>query len=156
MVYIYDISTMQKVFIPRNISGWWFNMSVQLWPFSISIIQLMTLAVGMWLGLWIWNVLFKNGVSKTMAFIVAIPIFMVFVFVAFFKYSELTLFPFIAKMIRTYFLDVTQKYQINWLRVDIHAINLARFRNTDHEVIIEQKSLHLDTEKLEKLQRFTN
>ena len=80
MVYIYDISTMQKVFIPRNISGWWFNMSVQLWPFSISIIQLMTLAVGMWLGLWIWNVLFKNGVSKTMAFIVAIPIFMVFVF----------------------------------------------------------------------------
>ena len=91
-----------------------------------------------------------------MAFIVAIPIFLVFVFVAFFKYSELTLFPFIAKMIRTYFLDVTKKYQINWLRVDIHAINLARFRNTEHETIIEQKSLRLDTQKLEKLQRFTN
>jgi len=78
-----------------------------------------------------------------------------FVFIAFFKYSELTLFPFIAKMIRTYFLDVTQKFQINWLRPDPHAINLARFRTTDHEVIIEQKELEIDETKLRKLESLT-
>lgn len=146
---------MQKVFIPRNISGGWFNMSVQLWPFSISILQLMTLAVGMWLGLGIWNVLYKNGVGRFTAIVVALPIFMAFVFIAFFKYSELTLFPFIAKMIRTYFLDVTKKFQINWLRPDPHAINLARFRTTDHDIVIQQKELELDPEKLNKLDRLT-
>jgi hypothetical protein len=146
---------MPKVFIPRNISGWWFNMSVQLWPFSISILQLMTLAVGMGLGLGIWNVLSKNGVGRYTAIIIAIPVFLAFVFIAFFKYSELTLFPFIAKMISTYFLDVTKKFQINWLRPDPHAINLARFRTTDHDVVIEQKELLLDEQELRKLESLT-
>lgn len=146
---------MQKVFIPRNISGWWFNMSVQFWPFSISILQLMTLAVGMWLWLWLRNTLYKNGVGRYTAIVVAAPIFLAFVFIAFFRYSELTLFPFIAKMIRTYFLDVTKKFQINRLRPDPHAINLARFRRTDHDVIIEQKQLQLDEATLQKLENLT-
>lgn len=146
---------MQKILIPRNISGGWFNMGVQLWPFSISILQLITLAVGMWLSLGIWNVLFKNWVDRYMAIVIAIPIFLFFVFIAFFKYSELTLFPFIAKMIRTYFLDVTKKFQINRLRPDVHAINLARFRTTDHEVIIQQKELEVDEDKLRKLESLT-
>jgi len=146
---------MQKVFIPRNISGGWFNMSVQLWPFSISILQLMTLAVGMWLWLGIWNVLYKNGVGRFAAIVIAFPVFMIFVFIAFFKYSELTLFPFIAKMIRTYFLDVTKKFQINWLRPDPHAINLARFRTTEHDVVIQQKELKIDDKELRKLESLT-
>jgi hypothetical protein len=89
---------MYKIFIPRNISGGWFNMSVQMGPFSISIVQLMTLAIGMGLGIGIWNVLFKNGVDKYASFMAALPILLLFVFIAFFKYSELTLFPFIAKI----------------------------------------------------------
>ena len=115
----------------------------------------MTLAVGMWLGLGIWNVLYKNGVGRYTAIIVAAPIFFIFVFIAFFKYSELTLFPFIAKMIRTYFLDVTKKFQINRARPDVHAINLARFRTTDHDIVIQQKELTLDQEDLHKLERLT-
>jgi hypothetical protein len=115
----------------------------------------MTLAVGMGLGLGIWNVLSKNGVGRYTSIIIAIPVFLVFVFIAFFKYSELTLFPFIAKMIRTYFLDVTKKFQINWLRPDPHAINLARFRTTDHDVVIEQKELLLDEQELRKLESLT-
>lgn len=99
--------------------------------------------------------LYKNGVGRYAAIIVALPIFMAFVFIAFFKYSELTLFPFIAKMIRTYFLDVTKKFQINWLRPDLHAINLARFRTTDHDVIIQQKELQIDEKKLRKLESLT-
>ena len=103
----------------------------------------------------IWNVLYKNGVGRYVAIIVALPIFLAFVFIAFFKYSELTLFPFIAKMIRTYFLDVTKKFQINRLRPDVHAINLARFRATDHEIVIEQKELKLNEKELRKLESLT-
>ena len=99
--------------------------------------------------------MYKNGVGKFAAFVVAIPIFLLFVFIAFFKYSELTLLPFIAKMIRTYFLDVTKKFQINRDKPDSHAINLARFRNSEHDVIIEQKTLKMDPEQLAKLQRLT-
>jgi hypothetical protein len=80
---------------------------------------------------------------------------MIFVFIAFFKYSELTLFPFIAKMIRTYFLDVTKKFQINRLRPDPHAINLARFRTTEHDVVIQQKELLIDENELRKLESLT-
>jgi hypothetical protein len=107
------------------------------------------------LGIGVWNVLFKNGVAKYVAFMAALPIIMIFALIAFFKYSELTLFPFIAKMIRSYFLDVTKKFQINRQRPDPHAINLARFRQTDHDVIIERKELYLDEQKLEKLRRMT-
>ena len=130
-------------------------MSVQIGPFSISILQLVTLAIGLGLGLGIRNVLYKNGVSKFEAFIVAIPILLLFAFIAFFKYSELTLLPFIAKMIRTYFFDATKKFQINRLRPDPHAINLARFRTTDHDVVIEHKELLIDQEEMKKLRRMT-
>ena len=65
------------------------------------------------------------------------------------------MFPFLAKMIRTYFLDVTKKFQINWLKPDVHAINLARFRRTDHDVIIQQKKLQIDQKTLQKLERLT-
>lgn len=109
----------------------------------------------MGISLGIWNTLYKNGLWRYSAFVFALPVFLIFVFIAFFKYSELTLFPFLAKMIRTYFLDVTKKFQINRLRPDVHAINLARFRTTDHDVIIEQKELQLDEQELRKLESLT-
>lgn len=86
--------------------------------------------------------------------IVALPIFLIFVFIAFFKYSELTLLPFIAKMIRTYFLDVTKKFQINYQKPDPKAIVIAKARKGDHGVVISQKDLVLDKEKIEKLHPF--
>lgn len=44
---------------------------------------------------------------------IAAPIIGIFLFIAFFKMSELTLLPFIAKIWRTRFLDVTKKTQTN-------------------------------------------
>lgn len=143
-----------KIFIPRNISWGRFNMSVQVGPASISVFQLIILAI--WLGLWlsIWNNLYNNGVGRWAAMIVAIPIFLVFVFIAFFKYSELTLLPFIAKMIRTYFLDVTKKFHINYIKPDPKAIVIAKSRKWEHNVVISQKDLILDKEKMVKLHPF--
>lgn len=142
-----------KIFIPRNISGWRFSMSIQVWPFSVSVFQLITLAIGLWLWLWAFNTLVKSGVGKVWAILVALPLLIIFVIIAFFKYSELTLIPFIAKMIKTHFLDVTKKHQINRTKPDPIAILLAKFRKTEHDQVIERKKLVIDEEKMKKLNR---
>lgn len=126
-------------------------MSVQIGPVQISIVQLMLMAVGVWLTLAIAQWFIKAGVGNVMAFIIALPIFLIFVLIAFFKYSELRLHEFIAKQIRTHFLDVTKKFQLNYARPDPVSIALAKARKTDHDIVISQKDLVLDTEKLDRL-----
>ena len=115
----------------------------------------MILAIGLGITLGVRNTLTKSGVGKGTAFVVALPLFLICVFIAFFKYSELTLIPFIAKMIRTHFLDVTKKFQINWDKPDPKAIALAKSRKSDHDVVIEQKDLLMDIETLNKLKVIT-
>lgn len=84
---------------------------------------------------------------------IVFPIFLLFIVIAFFKYAELTLLPFIAKMIKTYFLDVTKKFQINRKKPDPVGIALAKSRKTDHDVVIEHKELVIDQTKVDKLTR---
>lgn len=114
----------------------------------------MLLAVGVGLTLAVANAFIKAGVSQILSFIIAIPIFIIMVIVAFFKISEMSLHEFIAKLIRTHFLDTTKKFQINYSRPDPVSIALAKARKTDHETVISQKDLILDKEKLDKLQTF--
>lgn len=140
-----------KVFFPRNIPSWWLAMNIQVWPVSVSIIQLMLLALWVGITLAISNAFIRNWASKMLAFLLAFPFFVIMVIIAFFKYSELTIVQFIAKMIRTHFLDVTKKFQINYLRPDPVSISLAKARKTEHDVVISQKDLILDKEKLERL-----
>lgn len=140
-----------KIFIPRNISGGRLKMSVSIGPLSLSIIQLMILAIGLWLTLALWNTLFKNGTSKGTAFIIALPVFLLCVFIAFFKYSELTLIPFCAKLVRTYFLDATKKFQVNRNKPDPKSVLLAKSRKTEHDVVITQKDLVMDEATLRRL-----
>ena len=126
-------------------------MGVNIGPATISIVQLMILAIGLGLTLAVWNSLYKNGTPRATAALIALPLFFLCVFIAFFKYSELTLIPFIAKLIRTNFLDVTKKFQLNRARPDPKAIALAKSRTTDHDTIITQKDFDLDTKQLQKL-----
>lgn len=144
-----------KVFIPRNISGWRFNMSVTIGPATISVVQLLLVAAGIWLSLWVRNKLTTSNVDKLIAFMLVFPILLLFIFIAFFKFSELTLIPFIAKMVRTYFLDTTVKFQINRDRPDPHGILMAKIRQTWHDYTVELKNLHIDKEKLKKLNVLT-
>ena len=144
-----------KVFIPRNISWWWLNMSVNIGPFSISIVQLIILSLWTGLTLALRTTLHKSGIWKWTAFMVSLPLFLICVFIAFFKYSELTLVPFIAKLIRTYFLDATRKFQINRNKPDPKAVAIAKSRYTKHDVIIEHKDLLLHEEQLDKLKIIT-
>lgn len=93
----------------------------------------------------------KSGTPKATALVFSLPLFILCVFIAFFKYSELTLIPFIAKMIRTYFLDVTKKFQINREKPDPTAIAIGKSRKTDQTVVIHQKEYIVDKKKLATL-----
>ena len=48
------------------------------------------------------NAFMRNGASKMVAFLIALPIFLMFVIIAFFKFSELRIHEFIAKMMFSY------------------------------------------------------
>lgn len=140
-----------KIFIPRNISGGWFNMSVTIWPASISVVQLLIVALWIGLSLGVWNNLTTNGVERIVAFFMVLPILLIFVFIAFFKYSELSLIPFLAKMVKTYFLDTTSKFQVTWNKPDPVAIAYAHIKKVDQDVTVAKKNLELDDERLGKL-----
>lgn len=139
-----------KVFIPKNVSKGLFNMSIQVGPFTISVIQLITVAIGLWVWLGVFNTLYQNWVSRVIAAFIAIPLLLLFVFIAFFRYSELSLLPFIAKMIQTYFLDVTKKYQIVRHKPDPLKIVLQRSRSVKHEQVIKTKELVIDDAKMKR------
>lgn len=143
--------TIMKIFIPRNISWSLLNLSINIGPATISLVQLFILATWLWFAVVIFNTAVKSGASKVTWVILALPIVLICIFVAFFKYSELTLIPFIAKMIKTYFLDTTRKYQINRDKPDPKAIALAKSRKTEHDIVIQQKELLLDEKKLDTL-----
>ena len=143
-----------KVFFPRNISWSWFWMSVNVWPFTISVLQLVILAMGLGLALSVWNGLYKWWtMTQWWALIVALPIFIFFVVIAFFKISELTLLPFIAKIIRSYFLDTTRKFQINRTKPDPLHVMIMKMTKLEQKESFVQKSLEIDEEKIEKLSR---
>lgn len=144
-----------KVFIPRNISWGRFNMSVTIGPATITVVQLLLVAAGIGLSLGVWNKLTTSNVDKLIALMLVLPILLLFIFIAFFKFSELTLIPFIAKMVRTYFLDTTLKFQINRDRPDPHGILLTKIRKTGHDYMVETKNLYIDKEKLNKLNSLT-
>lgn len=102
-----------KVIFPKNINKWIFaSMSFQVWPLTITVIQLFILALGVASALAIFNSVGQD--SRMVGLVVAIPVFVLFVIIAFFKISELSLIPFLAKLMRTYFFDATKKFQVNF------------------------------------------
>jgi hypothetical protein len=69
----------------------------------------------------------------------AIPVFIIFVIVAFFKISELPLIPFIAKLFQTYVFDATKKYQVNYEKEDPTKIAIKEAESKEKKQIINYK-----------------
>ncbi len=126
-------------------------MGVTIGPVTISIVQMAILAIWVGITLGVWNSLVKSGTPKATALVFSLPLLLLCVFIAFFKYSELTLIPFVAKMIRTYFLDITKKYQVNRTKPDPTVIAIGKSRRTDQTIVIHQKEFQIDKKKLETL-----
>lgn len=111
----------------------------------------MIIALGTAMGLGIRNQMVKSGVNKGVAFVVVLPIFVIFIIIAFFKVSELSLIPFLAKFIQSNILDENKKYQIDVAPIDPIEVAIARSRLNEPETSkLDQKTLKIDDLDLAK------
>ncbi len=143
---------MWRVFIPRHISWWMFNMNISMWPITVSMVQLFVLALWAAIVLSIWNWLNNAWVDWVVAWILVLPIAIIFIVIAFFNVSELPLVPFIAKMIRTYFFDETKKFQTCQKSVDPKNIMVSKLRTSKAEQKQEiKKTSKIDNSKIKDM-----
>ncbi len=127
-------------------------MNMNLGPISISLVQVFLLMVGLGAGLGIFQMASGGGKNKTMGIIFAVPVVLLFVFIAFFQISEMGLTAFLAKLARNYFFDSNIKYQTQYTRVTKpHDILLRRSHISEKEEKIEAKTLIIDEQELEKI-----
>ena len=142
-----------RVFIPRHISWWMFNMSISMWPINVTLIQLFLLALWVAISLSLWNALTDAWLDNIVAIILVAPIFIIFLVIAFFKMSELSLLPFVTKLIRTNFFDAAKKFYVNYKKVDPVQVAIKRAKTWTPEQRIEtKKELNIDKEKMKKLE----
>jgi len=107
-----------KVVFPKNIKkGIIAGMTFNIGPITLSIVQLFIVAGGIGAGVGVFNAVMKSG-WKAMGVLAAIPIVLLFLTVAFFKISEMSLLAFIAKKVRNNFFDTTKKYQVNYEKIN--------------------------------------
>ncbi len=143
-----------KVVFPKNIKKWLLaGMTFQIGPISISIIQLFLLATGIGLALVAFNAVSKSS-GKGLATMVAIPILAIFLIIAFFKISELSLLPYIAKVIRNVFFDITKKFQINYTKNNPTDVLIKKIRETEKKQKIEQKQNKFDKQMVEDIEKW--
>ncbi len=132
-----------KVVYPKNIKKWLLaGMSFDIWPVTLSIFQLFMIAVWAGISLVVFNSLSQwEGWSKAVWIAAAIPIFAIFLVIAFFKISEMGLLAFLAKLIRNNFFDVKKKFQNNFVRINSTQIAIKETKAFDGpKDIITQKT----------------
>ena len=140
-----------KVFVPRNIEKWWLNMNFQIGPLSVSLIQLVILAAGIGIWLLAWNTVVKTWWNKGVATVLALLTMLPFFVIAFFKMSELSLLPFLAKIRRNRFLDTTKKTQTNDTKIDpLQVMIKSSHAKYEDNQLQEQKTLSIDDFKNKK------
>lgn len=129
-----------KVTFPKNIKKWLLaGMQLNLWPVTVSVIQLFLLALGVGWALAIFTAVSKTW-STAMWVILAIPVFVFFIAVAFFKISEMWMLEYIAKLFRNKFFDVQKKYQINFERNNKTEITIKEAKQWEEKSqVIERK-----------------
>lgn len=131
-------------------------MNFQIGPLNVSLVQLIVLAVGMALALVIWNAMVRGGAGRATAAVFAIPVFIIFIVIAFFNVSEMGLVQFIAKLVRTNMLDTPRKFQEDYERIDPVDVALKMAKSNDNGKKTNiRKDDTVDENKLEKLKKDT-
>ncbi len=144
-----------KVFVPMNIEKGWFASKMSVWPFRISLIQLFIVAFGAAIWLVLWNKINQATGEKILSFILAFPVFIIFLIIAFFQISELGLIPFIAKLIQTYFFDVPKRFYTNYDKIKDYEILIYKNKMKEQKKIIQEKDFEITKERIEKLKKFS-
>ena len=132
-----------KVTFPKNIKKWFLSgFTFNIWPFNISVIQL--LLVAMWVGLAMvaFNA-WQKAWSKSAGIAFAVIILIIVLFVTFFKLSEMNIIQLAAKKIRENFFDVTRKFQSNSEKLDPIDIALKeweiQWKDAKRQVVEQKK-----------------
>ena len=142
-----------KVVYPKNIKrGLLAGMTFTIGPLSISIVQLFILALWVALALAVFNGIWKSW-SKALWLIFAVIILMIFIIIAFFKISELSLVPYIAKLIRNGFFDAKKKFQVNYEKKNPLDIIIQESKTKEEKQIIEQKENTFDKQSLKDIEK---
>lgn len=142
-----------KVVYPKNIKKWIFaGMTFNIGPLTISIFQLFILAIGVSIALAIFNSFTKSW-SKAIGLLLAVCILLIFVAIAFFKISELSLVPFLAKLVRNNFFDTKKKFQENYTREDLVDVVIKESKVGEDKQLIEQKIGWLSKERIEGIEK---
>jgi len=128
-----------KVTFPKNIKKWILSwMSLNVWPISITIVQLFLIALWVWLALATFSAVSKTS-TKAAGLLFAIPVLIIFIVIAFFKVSEMWILEYISKLVRNKFFDVQKKYQENFEKQNATEITIKEAEQTEQTQIIEQK-----------------
>ena len=141
-----------KVVFPKNIQKWMLaGMTFSIWPLNLSIVQLFVVGIWVAAAMAIFNGFSKSG-GKAIGALLAIITLLIFVFIAFFKMSELPLIPLIAKLVRNLFFDTNKKFQTNYNRIDPLKISRRKAKGDDQkQTIFEQKDRWYTQEKLNEI-----
>lgn len=139
-----------KVMFPRNIDKGLFTMNLQIGPLTISITQLLICAAGVGAALAIFNAVSAAG-GRLVWGILALPVFIVFIVIAFFEVSEMGLVQYTAKMVRTFFLDTPKKFQTNFPHIHPSEIAIKKSKSVEHKQTIEIKDDLMDKQKLKEI-----
>lgn len=138
---------------PQHIKKWFFSgVAFSVMWFSISFIQLIILAIWIVFALWVFST-FSNSWAKWVGLVFAIIIFIIFLIIAFFQVSELSLLAFIAKKIKDVFLDVSKKFQVNYIKHNPTDITISKAKQEKWRQRIEIKE-ELDVSKLDKIEKW--
>lgn len=129
-----------KVTFPKNIRKWFLSwFSIPIWPFSISVLQLLLVAAWVGLAMVAFNA-WQKAWSKAAGIFFAVIILIFVGFVTFFKVSEMNIVQLLAKKIRENFFDVTKKFQSNNEKLDPVKISLKEWEIQEaKQQVVEQK-----------------
>jgi len=129
-----------KVTFPKNIKKWFLSgFSIPIWPFSISVVQLLLVAMWVWLAMVAFNA-GQKAWSKAVWIFFAVVIIIIVLFVTFFKVSEMNIVQLVAKKLRENFFDVTKKFQSNNEKIDPVKVSLKEWEIQEaKQQVVEQK-----------------
>ena len=148
-----------KVFYPKNISWGWFSLSFPIWPFKVTLAQLLIIAAGAAISLAIWQAVNKSGANQLLGIMLSVPVMIIFLVIAFFEISEMNLAQFITKIIRTNVLDESIKYQTNAERIDPNDILTkkiqAHIQDSERTISDDKSAERISSDQLKKIDILT-
>ncbi len=154
-VFVFTCSSFiaMKVVYPKNIKrGLLAGMTFSIWPLTISIVQMFIIAVWVSLALAAFNAFWKSW-SKAIGLFVAIIIIIITLIITFFKVSELSLLPYISKLIRNNFFDAKKKFQVNYEKKNPIDIMIQEAKSKEEKQIIEQKESTFDQQSIADIEK---